>query len=134
MQLSAFSNNRFFLGHSAMLINEGLPNFVVQKLKEKYRLGESTIGILGMAFKADSDDNRSSLSYKLRKILLIEAKEVLCHDVYIKDNTFVSLEEILNKSDIIILGAPHREYKVITIPAGKHIVDIWNFYKNGGLI
>jgi UDP-N-acetyl-D-mannosaminuronic acid dehydrogenase len=134
MQLSAFSNNRFFLGHSAMLINEGLPNFVVQKLKEKYRLGESTIGILGMAFKADSDDNRSSLSYKLRKILLIEAKEVLCHDVYIKDDTFVSLEEILNKSDIIILGAPHREYKEVTIPSGTHIVDIWNYYNNGGLI
>ena len=38
-----------------------------------------------MAFKADSDDPRESLSYKLRKVLEYEAGEVLCTDVYIKD-------------------------------------------------
>ena len=26
-----------------------------------------TVGILGMAFKGESDDNRSSLSYKLKR-------------------------------------------------------------------
>lgn len=133
MQLSAFSNNRFFLGHSAMLINEGLPNFIVQKLKEKYHLEEKSIGILGMAFKADSDDKRASLSYKLRKILMIEAKQVLCSDVYIKDDDLIPVDELMEKSDIIILGAPHSEYKNIDFK-GKKVVDVWNYYNKGGLI
>ena len=85
MQLAAASNNNFLLGHAAMLINEGLPNFVVRHLKAQYPLAEMRVGMLGMAFKADSDDPRESLSYKLRKILEYEAAEVLCTDVYIKD-------------------------------------------------
>ena len=76
MQLAAFNNNTFFLGHAAMLVNEGLPNFIVQRLKDRYSLRNKTVGILGMAFKADSDDKRESLSYKLKKILEIEAKKV----------------------------------------------------------
>ena len=134
MQLSSFSNNKFFLGHSAMLINEGLPKFIIEKLKEKHDLKLKTVGILGMAFKANSDDNRSSLSYKLKKHLLIEANEVLCHDVYIEDVSFVSMEDLLDRSDIIILGAPHKEYKDLKFPQGVPIVDVWNYYNNGGLI
>src|SRR5690348_13688145 len=33
LQLSAFSSNDFFIGHAAMLINEGLPNFLVEQLR-----------------------------------------------------------------------------------------------------
>ncbi len=133
MQLSAFSNNNFFLGHSAMLINEGLPNFIVQKLKEKYPLKRKIVGILGMAFKADSDDKRSSLSYKLRKILQIESKCVLCSDSYIKDGDFVSAAELIQKSDIIILGAPHSHYKNMDFK-NKKVIDVWNYYNRGALI
>ena len=34
LQLSAFSGNNFFLGHAAMLVNEGLPNFIVTQLRQ----------------------------------------------------------------------------------------------------
>jgi len=133
MQLAAFSNNNFFLGHAAMLINEGLPNFIMQRLKEKHAVNDKTIGILGMAFKANNDDPRESLSYKLKKILEIEAKAVLCSDVYIKIPGFVSEHELIEASDIIILGAPHREYAELRIGKDKIVVDIWNFYGKGGL-
>ena len=69
LQLSAFSGNNFFLGHAAMLVNEGLPNFIPLTLR-KNSLRDKTVAILGMAFKADTDDNRESLSYKLRKMLI----------------------------------------------------------------
>lgn len=132
MQLAAYGNNNFFLGHAAMLINEGLPNFIVQRLKEKYRLKEKTVGILGMAFKANNDDKRESLSYKLKKILEVEAKEVVCSDVYIKEEGFVTPEELLLRSGIVILGTPHREYR--DLDTGKRpVVDVWNFLSRKGI-
>lgn len=133
MQTSAFAKNTFFLGHSAMLVNEGLPNFVVSQLKEKHDLKMKTVGILGMAFKANNDDKRESLSYKLKKILEIEAKKVLCSDVYIDEEGFVSSAEVINHSDIIILATPHKEYKGLVVDKSKILVDIWNFYGKGGL-
>jgi len=133
MQLAAFSNNTFFLGHAAMLINEGLPNFIVQKLKEKYAMKEQVVGILGMAFKGDSDDSRESLSYKLKKILEIESKKVLCTDPFVKDNSLIGMDEVITHSDILILGAPHKLYKQIDIDfSSKIVVDIWNFFGKGG--
>jgi len=134
MQLAAFNNNTFFLGHAAMLVNEGLPNFIVQRLKDRYSLRNKTVGILGMAFKADSDDKRESLSYKLKKILEIEAKKVLCSDVYIREEGFVSAQELIRNSDIVILGAPHKRYKKYKdLISNKILVDIWNFFGKGGL-
>lgn len=130
MQLAAFANNNFFLGHAAMLINEGMPNFIVQRLKEKYGLRDKTVGILGMSFKANNDDKRESLSYKLKKILEVEAKAVLCSDVFIKDEGFVPADELVKRSDIVILGTPHKEYKSLDVE-GKALVDIWNFYLKG---
>jgi UDP-N-acetyl-D-mannosaminuronic acid dehydrogenase len=133
MQLASFTSNSFFLGHAAMLINEGLPNFIVQQLKDRYSLRDKTVGVLGMAFKANNDDRRESLSYKLKKILEIEAKKVLCSDVYIHEDGFVSPQELVKDSDIIVLAAPHREYSNIVIDDKKVLVDIWNFYSKGGL-
>ena len=83
MQLAAFTDNSFVLGHSAMLVNEGLPLYLVSRLEKKYRLENLTVGILGMAFKGESDDIRSSLSYKLRRILQFRAAEVLCSDPFV---------------------------------------------------
>src|SRR4030042_1486603 len=134
MQLAAFANNSFFLGHSAMLINEGLPNFIIQKLKEKNDLKTKTVGILGMAFKGNSDDSRESLSYKLKKVLVIEAGQVLCSDPLVKDDGLVPTDILIEKSDIIILGAPHSEYKKLKLDfASKTIVDIWDFFGKGGM-
>lgn len=133
MQLSAFSGNNFFLGHSAMLVNEGLPDFIVDSMKSKYELDRMRVAVLGMAFKANNDDPRESLSYKLKKRLEIDCKEVMCHDPFIQDIAFTSIETIRKTADIIVIAAPHSEYAAEDW-SGKSVVDIWNFYGKGGLI
>ncbi len=126
LQLAAFSQNNFFLGHAAMLINEGLPMFLVEQLRP-HDLASKRVAILGMAFKAESDDKRDSLSFKLKKLLDVEAMEVLCTDPYLHESYFVSLETAIRKADIVIIGAPHAVYRDVEIPEGKVVVDPWNF-------
>ena len=130
LQLSAFSGNNFFLGHSAMLVNEGLPNFLVNQLRQQQNLRDKVVAVLGMAFKGESDDKRESLSYKLRKLLMVEAKEVLCTDPYVPDPKLVPLGEALRRADVIILGAPHEAYRDLPIPSDKVVVDVWGFWPN----
>jgi UDP-N-acetyl-D-mannosaminuronic acid dehydrogenase len=127
LQLSAFSSNHFFLGHAAMLVNEGLPNFIVAQLRSA-NLSKCTVAILGMAFKGDSDDNRSSLSYKLKKLLMVEARAVLCTDPFVPDPSLVPLELAIERADVIILGAPHSVYKDLSFSADKAVVDVWGFW------
>jgi len=134
MQLAAFSNNNFFLGHSAMLINEGLPNYMVEQLRNKTNLSGKTVGILGMAFKANSDDERDSLSFKLKKILEMAAGRVYCSDPYVKRDYFVSAEKLVKSSDIIIVATPHEIYRKLKIPESKMLVDIWNLFNRQGAI
>lgn len=124
MQLAAFSNNAFPLGHSAMLVNEGLPLFIVEEMERDFDLKNSVVGVLGMAFKGDSDDPRSSLSYKLRRILKFRAREVLASDPHVQgDGSLVTLDEVLNRSDILVIAAPHSAYR--DLETTKPVVDIW---------
>jgi UDP-N-acetyl-D-mannosaminuronic acid dehydrogenase len=131
MQLAAATNNTFALGHAAMLINEGLPNFLVRHAKLRWPLDRLRTGILGMAFKGESDDPRESLSYKLRKVLAYESAGVLCTDEYIVDPSFVPLDRVLKEADLIFIGAPHRAYRELAIPPGKPVIDIWNLRGQG---
>lgn len=124
LQLAAFNNNNFTLGHAAMMVNEGLPLYLVSKMKQDHELSKMTVGILGMAFKEESDDTRSSLSYKLKRILRFEAAEVLCHDPYVTDDAdLVPMEEVLERSDLLIVAAPHRVYRDLEVRVP--VVDIW---------
>jgi UDP-N-acetyl-D-mannosaminuronic acid dehydrogenase len=129
MQLAAFNNNNFVLGHSAMLINEGLPLYLVSRLEERYTLADLSVGILGMAFKAGSDDPRESLSYKLRKILQMRARETLCADPYVVDDRLVPQEQVLERADLLIIGVPHPEYR--DLMTDKPVADLWGITGNG---
>jgi len=134
MQMSAFNNNHFFLGHAAMLVNEGLPQFVVKRMRERWpNLGEKTVGVLGMAFKAESDDARESLSYKLKKILSLHARDVLTADPYVADPSLRPEAEVLEKADILVIGAPHKRYKSLNY-GSKPVVDMWNHLGKGASI
>jgi UDP-N-acetyl-D-mannosaminuronic acid dehydrogenase len=83
-----------------------------------------------MAFKAESDDPRDSLSYKLRKLLALEARQVLCTDPFVPDPTLVPLERVLAESDILFVATPHETYRRLPPIAGKRIVDVWNCLQN----
>jgi len=123
-------DNSFILGHSAMMVNEGLPLYLVSRLEAKHDLANLTVGILGMAFKGESDDIRSSLSYKLKRILEFRAGKVLCTDPHVVvDESLDSLEDVLNRSDVLIIGAPHPEYR--SLSTSTEVVDVWNLLGRG---
>ena len=124
MQLSAFTPDHFPMGQAAMQINEGMPNYIVDTLNSRRALAGRTLGILGMAFKGESDDPRASLSYKVRKLAAFKGARVLCTDPYVQDSTFVELDVVLKESDVLVIGAPHRAYRQLELD-GRDLVDIW---------
>ena len=125
MQLFAFGRHTFPLGQMAMTINEGLPNFLVDQLRRRMNLKGRKVGILGMAFKAECDDIRDSLSYKLGKILRFEGAHVLYSDEYVKDPTFITKDALCRQAEVIIIGVPHRAYQRLKFPASAIVIDVW---------
>jgi UDP-N-acetyl-D-mannosaminuronic acid dehydrogenase len=131
MQLAAFTTDHFPLGQSAMQVNEGLPAYVVEAMERRYgSLRGRTIGLLGMAFKAESDDIRSSLSYKVRKLLAWKGAHVLCTDPYVVDDRLLPLDRVLADAEILVLGAPHHVYRGIEV-GGRDVVDVWGVTGQG---
>ncbi len=132
LQLAAAYSDTFGLGYAALQVNEGLPQFVIQQIAARHPLGELTVGVLGTAFKAESDDIRSSLAYKLRKLLKYQAKNVIATDPFVTtDPTLMTQEEVVDKSDVLIVGVPHSAYKALDTK-GKTVIDVWNFVGQKG--
>jgi UDP-N-acetyl-D-mannosaminuronic acid dehydrogenase len=130
MQLAAFNNNNFNLGQASVTVNEGLPLYLVAKMEHSLDLAHTTVGILGMSFKGESDDIRSSLSYKLKRILKFKAREVLCTDPYVaEDGDLLPLEEVVARADVLVIGTPHRVYADLDLRAP--VIDIWNLRGDG---
>jgi UDP-N-acetyl-D-mannosaminuronic acid dehydrogenase len=134
MQLTAFARNEFSLGNAAMLVNEGLPLHVIGNLRRRFDLGKMTVGLLGMAFKSEVDDVRASLSYKFKKVLNGFAHEVLTTDPFVTvDPELLPLDEVIARSDILILCTPHNCYKTLDLK-GKPVVDVWGLLEDANLI
>lgn len=131
MQLNVYLKKSFNLGTIATKINEGLPNFLYKKLLRKFKnkLKSKTIGILGVSFKADIDDIRDSLAIKLLYLLKEKKLNVLFSDEYASLNKNINKTQLINRSDIIIIGSPHSVYKKLTIPKNKYLVDIWSLFE-----
>jgi UDP-N-acetyl-D-mannosaminuronic acid dehydrogenase len=130
MQLAAFNTNNFHLGQASVSINEGLPLYVVARLEQRFDLSEMCVGILGMSFKAESDDIRSSLSYKLKRILRFKSRAVLTHDPYVtNDPELVDLDTVVRDADLLVIGTPHAQYRDLDVDVP--VVDIWNLREGG---
>lgn len=134
MQLSAFASNRFGLGHAALLINEGLVLHVIDDIKRRCDLANTTIGLLGMAFKGESDDVRASLSYKFKNMLSGQARAVLTTDPFVTtDPELMPLDKVIYQSDLMILCAPHAAYRDADFQ-GKPVFDVWGHLEGANVI
>lgn len=130
MQLAAFTADHFMLGHAGMLANEGLPGYLIDAVHERRSLDGRTVGILGMAFKGNSDDARTSLSYKLKKLAAFRGAHVLTTDPYVPDPDLRPIDEVVRRSDVIFIGAPHSVYRSLDLD-GREVVDIWGVTGKG---
>ena len=127
MQLASFFDHKFYMGHSAMLVNEGLAGFAVDKTCRALggSLWSKTVGVLGMTFKADNDDIRESLSFRVKKGLEFQGATVIYHDPYLAGS--VALPELVQRADALVLGIPHQEYRSLKI--AKPVIDVWGIYE-----
>ena len=134
MQLAAFARNQFGLGQAAMQVNEGLVLQLVDDLRRAYDISNMTVGLLGMAFKAEIDDTRASLSYKLKRTVQMFARDVIVTDPFVTtDPTILPFDEVVRRSDILILCTPHSAYADADLD-GKPVLDVWGFLKNANVV
>jgi UDP-N-acetyl-D-mannosaminuronic acid dehydrogenase len=131
MQLAAYYQNNFSLGQAAMLINEGFPRVLISQLRP-LGLASMKVGILGLTFKADNDDTRESLAFKLKKLLELECRQVLCTDPYLRGDWLLPLDEVLASADVIVIGAPHSAYR--GLQPKQPTLDPWNVLGRGGVL
>ena len=121
---------------TAWKVNESIPQHVVNKIKESEgNLFGRKIGVLGVSFKAGSDDIRNSPSQKLIDLLKATGAIIKTHDPFVNDTS--SLNEVLEDSEIIIVATNHEEFKNLTNEIvnskAKLIYDVWGLYKKENL-
>lgn len=142
-----FKDGQFLVSHipynelirSAFAINEGMPEWIVSKI-EAYQNDRlvpfKQVGIMGMSFKANNDDTRYSLSFKLKKILERKGYRVVCSDPYIKEYA----ENDLYGCDVVVVMTPHSYFDKLSyrasIASGTLVIDLWRHFeasKHNGL-
>ncbi len=128
VQLVSFAQNKFLLGTAAVMTNEGMAEYVISEIQKSVNLSDLTVGLLGMSFKPEIDDTRSSLSFRILKLLEIRALKVICNDPFVIDQSSLHpIEYLKNNCDILIICTPHETYKKNLLDFQKPIVDIWGF-------
>ena len=114
----------------AFRINEGMPMQIVAKLEQMPHIRK--VSILGMTFKAGSDDVRNSLSFKLKKQLERNDYELILVDPYLEGHKDISR---IKGSDAVILMTPHLQFKdlkeILDLVSNDDclFVDIWGFWE-----
>jgi UDP-N-acetyl-D-mannosaminuronic acid dehydrogenase len=115
-------------------VNESVPLFLLEGVKRRLgALANRKVAVLGLAFKADTDDERDSLAHKLIRLLERELADVVVHDPLVSTPT-VPLEEALDGAEAVIVATNHSEFRdprtlaEIAERAGADclVVDPWN--------
>ena len=121
-------------------INESIPLFLIKKIRERSKLEGKKSVILGLAFKAEIDDIRESLAFKVKKALERERAKVFLHDPYVPGYQS-NLDQVLKGADLIFLATNHNFYKKMDIAHVKRLVskncvicDVWNIFKTNKII
>ncbi len=100
-------------------INNSMPQWTVELLQDELNeialpLKGTTVGILGIAYKANVDDDRESPYYDIVKVLKKHGAKVHAFDPHLKEkSTCKTLHTLLKKSDAIILVTNHKEFESV---------------------
>ncbi|MFA5359800.1 MAG: nucleotide sugar dehydrogenase [Patescibacteria group bacterium] len=105
---------------TARAINNSMPEYTAEQMFDllnevKKSVKGTKIGILGLSYKANVGDLRESPSLKIKKILEKKGAVIETYDPYLPElSTVKNLNEILKKTEAILLAANHDEFKQIT--------------------
>ncbi|HUB73670.1 MAG TPA: nucleotide sugar dehydrogenase [Solirubrobacteraceae bacterium] len=92
-------------------VNETVPLFLLEGAKRRLgSLANRKVAVLGLAFKADTDDERDSLAHKLIRQLERELADVAVHDPYVATPT-VSFEEAVEGAEVVVVATNHAEFR-----------------------
>jgi UDP-N-acetyl-D-mannosaminuronic acid dehydrogenase len=120
-------------------VNESVPLFLVEGIRRRLgSLSGRKVAVLGLAFKADTDDERDSLAHKLIRLLERELADVVAHDPHVATPT-VTLEQAVENADVVVVAADHSEFRdpraLATIAQRANgdclVVDPWNCWGAG---
>ena len=131
MQLAAFNNNNFALGHAAMMINEGLPLYLVHRLEQRFDLSvddgrHPRHGLQGRVRRHQvqpvaTSSSGSSSSRPTRCCAPTRTSP--------STRTCCRWTRSSRESDLLVIGAPHPEYRDLV--TDKPVADIWNVLGDG---
>jgi len=117
-------------------VNESVPLFLVEGLRTRLgSLDGKKVAVLGLAFKADTDDQRDSLSHKLIRLLERELADVAVHDPHVSSPT-ASFDQAIIDADAVIIATDHSQFRrpevlsALTDGARNQalLVDPWNCF------
>ena len=92
-------------------VNESVPLFLIEGIKRRLgALANRKVAVLGLAFKADTDDERDSLAHKLIRLLERELADVAAHDPHVTTPT-VSFEEAVGAAEVVVVATDHSEFR-----------------------
>ena len=120
-------------------VNESVPLFLVEGLKRRLgSLRDRKVAVLGLAFKADTDDERDSLSHKLIRLLERELADVAVHDPLV-DTPTQSFEQAILDADAVVVATNHSCFRgpgtlraiADSARAGAVVADPWNTFEQG---
>ena len=100
-------------------INNSMPHYTVELLENelshaKKHLKNAKVGLLGLAYKANVDDKRESPAIEILHILQAKGADVNVFDPHVlEESTVKSLNELMEKSDYLVLATDHNEFKAI---------------------
>ena len=119
----------------AWRLNESMPAYLIEQIRDRRELGGANVAILGLAFKPDMDDIRNSLSYKARRLFAAEGCHVRLHDPHVPSE---DIETCVTDADVVFIAMNHSAFRNgALLPVLRRarpdavICDIWNLLGHG---
>lgn len=133
-----FKDGRFLLSdipfgdliQTSFLINEGMPDYIFNRIKVLQPTIKKVL-ILGAAFKANCDDTRNSLSFKMKKVCIKHGAEVDMIDP-LADRELPAPKFSSSEYDAVIVMTPHDVFGMTNLSLYRKdcvMADVWKFFK-----